>query len=75
LPDVCSVTSVAGRGMTALPEGISYDPASGQLRFESVSHLPQYITARSMDCSGRPRDIRIHLSASKAMGPRVASVQ
>ena len=64
LPEICSITAVAAVGMAALPEGIDYDPASGQLRFAARVLAPQSITARSLDCSGKPRDVRIRLTAS-----------
>jgi filamentous hemagglutinin family protein len=66
LPEICSITAVAAVGMAALPAGIDYEPASGQLRFAARALTPQTITARSLDCSGKPRDVRIRLTASAA---------
>jgi hypothetical protein len=66
LPEICGITAVAGPGMAAMPAGIDYEPASGRLRFAPRVSAPQTIMARTLDCSGRQRDVRIRLIASVA---------
>jgi hypothetical protein len=81
LPGICDVVAVEGSGTAALPPGIAYDRASGQLRFAARTQVPQTITARSLDCSGRPRDVLIRLigpgvgSRSAGRSPAIASAR
>ena len=76
VPGICRITAVDG---AALPDGMDFDPASGQLRFAAQAQVPHTITAHALDCGGKPRDIRIRMvgsgtdTAQDAQSPRAAT--